>query len=60
MPAERSYCSELTSVVETITAANIVGVMTVSRELRGANYAKQFLRLKNKDLEAAGPVVVPA
>ena len=58
----QSYHSVLTSVTETITAANIVEFMTASRNnwASVAYYVEQILRLKKRDLETAEHVVVPA
>ena len=58
----QTYRSELTSTIGTITAANIVGVMIVSREnwASVAIYVERILRLKKRDFEAAKHVGVPA
>ena len=44
-----------TSIIETITTANIVVVMIASRAnwASMANYVEQIVRLKKRDLEAA-------
>ena len=51
----QSYQSILMSVIGTITAANIVGVVIASREnwASVANYVQRILRLKKRDLQAA-------
>ena len=48
--------SVLTSIIGTIMAANIVGVMIASRYNWASmpNYVERILRLKKRDLEAAG------
>ena len=49
------YRCELTSIIGTITVANIVGVMMASRENWGsvANYLERILRLKKRELRCA-------
>ena len=58
----QSYRSVLMSIIGTITAGNIVGVMIASRENWAslANYVERILGLKKRDLEAAEYVGVPA
>ena len=58
----QSYCSELTSTIETITAANIAGIMIASRANLAlvVNYVERILGLKKRDLKAAQHVGVPA
>ena len=58
----QSYRSVLTSIIGTIKAANIVGVMIASRENRAsvANYVDWILRLKKRNLETAEYVGVPS
>ena len=57
----QTYRSVLTSVIGTITAANIVGVMIASKEncASVANCVERLLRLKKSDLEAAEHGSVP-
>ena len=49
-----SYRSVLTSIIGTITVANIVGVTIAIRENWASvvNYVERILRLKKRDLEA--------
>ena len=49
----QSSCSLLTSIIETITAANIIGVMVASWKnwASVANPLHVILRLKKRDLE---------
>lgn len=58
----QSYRSVLTSIVGTITAANIVGVMIASSEnwTSVVNYVERILRRKKRDLEAAEQIGMPA
>ena len=58
----QSYRFVLTSIIGTITAANIVEIMIASREnwASVANYVEHILRLKKRDLEAAEHAGVPA
>ena len=50
------------SIIGTITAADIVGIMIARRKywVSGANYVDSILRLKKRDLEAAEHVDTPA
>ena len=59
---QQSYCYVLTTVIRTITVANIVGVMLASRENYEsmANCVEQILRLKKRDFEAAEKIGTPA
>ena len=58
----QSYCSVLTSINETITAANIVVVRISSREnwISVANYVERMLRLETRDLESGEHAGAPA
>ena len=50
------------SIIGTLTAANIVGVLIPSRENSAsvANYVESILKLKKRDLEAAEHMDTPA
>ena len=56
----QSYRSVLTSIIGTMTAANIVRVMIVSKEYWAsvANYVERILKLNKRNLEAENNVGV--
>ena len=60
-PVGTAIASVLTSIIGTITAANIVGVMNASKKNWASvgNYVELILRLKKRDLEAVQHVGVP-
>ena len=57
-----SYRSVLTSIIRTIMAPDIVGIMIASREnwASGANYMEHILTLKKRNIEAAEHIGMPA